>query len=494
MSYTNYHIKRNRQHAIILVDDKTTLPALFTAIYTVNSLSGKKFSTQRNSLISIRFFYKYWLAKHSETLDRFFYRNNYNINFITSEIDGFFDYLLSQQHRTDNDKVFPVSFMDAAISHVNKGTYSQHFRAVARFLHYLNERYMCLDYQNLSPAEADTIYESNKTRLQNKVRDFSRLEIAKNEPGARYKSINLQQLEKLNKMLLPSVPTFVDEETGEGFKAQDNPVNPFKSIFLQYRNYLIHKLIYNYSLRAGEIQLLTLNSFGESQPDSQGNTSYLMSICNLPDYINDPRNKPITLKTSSSTRVITLDSEDYNYMAIFVESYRNPLFEKKEVEDHGFLFTTARGKFKPISYDTIRLVYKTIDSKFIRLHPYYRVNNPLLNMVKLTPHVGRHTWAYSALEFIYNDLLNEELRLSKNYGINGRMKGLLDAAAEQLRALGGWSIGSRMPYKYAQRFLEKVANDSNLKRIRVPELSCESQSGTVQSNHFVDNGDFDEFI
>ncbi|MNC58627.1 hypothetical protein D3C75_1083670 [compost metagenome] len=87
-------------------------------------------------------------------------------------------------------------------------------------------------------------------------------------------------------------------------------------------------------------------------------------------------------------------------------------------------------------------------------------------MVELTPHVGRHTWAYLTLEYIYNNLLEEELRLSRDYGLEGRIKGLLDAAAEQLRLLGGWEIGSRMPYKYARRFVEKLANENNLKRIQ----------------------------
>ncbi len=70
------------------------------------------------------------------------------------------------------------------------------------------------------------------------------------------------------------------------------------------------------------------------------------------------------------------------------------------------------------------------------------------------------------LEYIYNDLLKEELNLSKDYGITTRMKGLLDAAADQLRVLGGWSEISAMPMRYGKRFIEIVANRSNSNRIK----------------------------
>lgn len=36
MTYTNYHIRRDRQHVTVLVDDVTTLPVLFGTIYLLN--------------------------------------------------------------------------------------------------------------------------------------------------------------------------------------------------------------------------------------------------------------------------------------------------------------------------------------------------------------------------------------------------------------------------------------------------------------------------
>jgi hypothetical protein len=46
------------------------------------------------------------------------------------------------------------------------------------------------------------------------------------------------------------------------------------------------------------------------------------------------------------------------------------------------------------------------------------------------------------------------------------MNGLLDAAAEQLRLLGGWSEHSKMPWRYARRFVARMANENNLGRTK----------------------------
>ncbi|MBL4245361.1 hypothetical protein H8F18_23425 [Vibrio fluvialis] len=124
-----------------------------------------------------------------------------------------------------------------------------------------------------------------------------------------------------------------------------------------------------------------------------------------------------------------------------------------------------------------------------------------------TPHVGRHTWAYTTLEFIYNELFIEELGLKRDYGVRARMKGLLEVAADKLRLLGGWTLTSRMPMKYANRFIEKVANESNTrrtdmvtKRSQTPLTSTKdalpsSSKESAIDNDYDDNGfgDFDEF-
>ncbi|MBF4427802.1 site-specific integrase, partial [Vibrio anguillarum] len=125
------------------------------------------------------------------------------------------------------------------------------------------------------------------------------------------------------------------------------------------------------------------------------------------------------------------------------------------------------------------------------------------SMPQITAHVGRHTWAYITLEFIYNELFIEELELKRDYGVRARMKGLLDVAADKLRVLGGWTLTSKMPMRYANRFIEKVANESNTrrtdmvtKRSQMPSTSTKealrssSKESAIDNNY--DNG-FEEF-
>ncbi len=190
-------------------------------------------------------------------------------------------------------------------------------------------------------------------------------------------------------------------------------------------------------------------------------------------------------------------------ISIYIESFRDPLFIEKGIDDHGILFIKGIGKLTPLTYDAIRTFYKKkVDPTFIKLHPYYRtVKNKYIDyMVTLTPHVGRHTWAYITLEYIYNELLKESVMMAKDFGIRARMNGELDAAVEQLRALGGWSVTSNMPLMYAKRFIELVANQANLGRtIRsdqymvVPEAKAINEVTEYTYNVLEDDG-YDEFL
>ncbi|MGY1494979.1 hypothetical protein [Aeromonas dhakensis] len=490
MTYTNYHIRRDRQHVTVLVDDVTTLPVLFGTIYLLNQLFKSRFSTQRNDLISLRFFYSFWLKTHGETFDHFFYRSSFDIASCIPELDNLFHYLLSKQHLTKENEPPTDSTVSNTVSQVNKSTCCTHIKNVARFLNYLNQRYMCVKYQSMSLAEANTNYSSNDLRLKSKVKEFNRLGPAKHTPATRYKSITYQQHLELNDMLLPSSPAVVDPDTGEMFEKVINPINPFQTECLQYRNFIIHRLMFQYGLRVGEVLLLTVDSFGVSQPDSHGNVEYLLMVQNIPDGIDDPRRKPLTLKTPSSCRTIKLEVNDFHYLEIYKEQYRNPYSKNL---NHDFMFTASRGTCQPLGYAAIRKVYRCIDTAYIKTHPSFRNNNPFTDMVELTPHVGRHTWAYFTLEYIYKELLDEQLQLSRDFGLDGRIKGLLDAAAEQLRLLGGWEIGSRMPYKYARRFVEKLANDSNIRRIQQEKDIAGINVVAPFPIPLLDNGDFDEF-
>ncbi len=512
MTYSTLEVSSNKQQAQFLVDDETTLPSLFVTVYSLKKLNRKKLSTQRNIHRSLKFFYIYYFKKYKRTFDNDFYEAEYNISPFIKELDSFFHYLLGQQHLNDEENILGLGFMQLAISNANKITYGGHIRHIGGFFRYLNFRYMNVSYQDMSPMEAHEVFKINNSSLDYTIKSFNKIEVSRNEPSHRYKSITEKQSEKqsieLTNMLLPSTPAFTDVDTGERFEAVINPVNPFKGGFQQYRNYLIHRFMYNYGLRVGEVQLLMTDSIAETLPDSRGKTQFVLVVQNLPDEVDDPRKYKPSVKTEHSYRRIELTEDDFIMVEIFINRYRIPLFEKKGIEDHGILFIKGSGKLTPFSYDGIRTIYKNkIDPTFIRLHPYYRTEakKKIDYMVKLTPHVGRHTWAYITLEYIYNEILKENLMMASDYGIRARMNGELDAAVEKLRSLGGWSVTSKVPLMYAKRFVEMVSNESNKNRTKradwqaavpvkpTPKTGTESTYNPLEDDGYDEDIPFDLF-
>jgi site-specific recombinase XerD len=487
MTYTNNHIRANKQHAYVLIDNETTLPALFPALYQVEVLAHKKLATQKHELAALRFFYDFWFQKHGVTFDYYFYQTKYNIAECVGQLNGFYEYL-----RSNGESANVISLNERSSSNtLAKPTLAAHIFAVNRFLRFLNTRYMNQIYQSGSGKEVEMMYSNNLKRLHETTKNYNRLQKSHREPTSRYKSITKEQHALLDEMLIPSLAEFSDLTTGQIYSAQTNYKNPFQTSFQQFRNYLIHRLMYNYGLRVGELLLLTIDSFGESQQNSQGDVNYLLMVQNLPDEMHDPRSLPTTLKNEQSTRIIDLHIDDYNYFVIFLKQYRYPLFKNENsASDHRILFTTERGNYAPLTYSAIRKIYRKIDSHFAYLHPNFRSGSTFNNLVQLTPHVGRHSWAYITLEYIYEQLLHDEIRLGKNYGISSRLVGLLDAAADKLRALGGWSVTSSMPYKYARRYVEQLANQANINRINNAKLP--STLNPLQAND--PEGDFDAFI
>lgn len=493
MPYSLKHLRQGSQHSLVLVDNTTTLPVLFCSIYSTRKLSLLRFRTQKKELLSLKYFYVFWLKKTGKTFDYSLYESHYDIALFIPELNTFFHYLLSKQHLDAQKNLELISFI-GQVTHQARNNYTGHIRAVAKFLFYLNQRYMNSRYQKLVVYDLNKIRDWNTQILKSTIREFSKIPAQSTLKNGQYKSITKEQMIQLNNMLLPSSPAFFDDKSGKYFNAVDNLFNPFNSLFLQYRTFLIHRLMFNYGLRVGEILLLTTDSLGTSQPDSHGKTHYLLSVQNLPDGFDDSRSQPITLKNEYSSRIIELDKDDYHYLIIFVTSLRLPLFSSISPKDyppidHGFLFITNRGQCQPLTYDSIRKIYQKIDNKFISLYPNYRKGPSYLQMIGLTPHVGRHTWAFTTLEFIYHKLMNEELFLKKEYGISSRMKSLLDAAAEQLRILGGWSVTSKMPYKYARRFVSRIANESNLKRTKI-----DNHHKKILEPYNNNEGDYDPFI
>ncbi|BDM64334.1 hypothetical protein NFHSH190041_17860 [Shewanella sp. NFH-SH190041] len=300
MSYSIAHTKRNGQHLKLVIDDVTTLPSMFLTIYTISKLTKRSLGTQTNSLKALRFFYEFYERKHGYTFDGAFIDAKYNIEPFLQEVNQFFDYLLSKQHISDSSAYISISLLSPSIK--VKQAYVAYVHVVTRFFKFLNDRYTTTDYQDYAPVDAAVMQRRIDHKIRQITKEYSALEVDSNSSTTRYRSLTDQQVLLLDNMLLPSTEEFVDLDTGKLHSAVVNPLNPFKTQFEQFRNYVIHRLMFQYGLRIGECLLLSLESFGPTLPDPKGERCYLLLVQNLPDGINDPRTTPPSIKTKNSQR------------------------------------------------------------------------------------------------------------------------------------------------------------------------------------------------
>jgi hypothetical protein len=227
MTYTNNHIRANKQHAYVLIDNETTLPALFPALYQVEVLAHKKLATQKHELAALRFFYDFWFQKHGVTFDYYFYQTKYNIAECVGQLNGFYEYL-----RSNGESANVISLNERSSSNtLAKPTLAAHIFAVNRFLRFLNTRYMNQIYQSGSGKEVEMMYSNNLKRLHETTKNYNRLQKSHREPTSRYKSITKEQHALLDEMLIPSLAEFSDLTTGQIYSAQTNYKNPFQISF-----------------------------------------------------------------------------------------------------------------------------------------------------------------------------------------------------------------------------------------------------------------------
>ncbi len=147
---------------------------------------------------------------------------------------------------------------------------------------------------------------------------------------------------------------------------------------------------------------------------------------------------------------------------------------RKSSLTHNFIFASSQNPDKPLSYNAVHLIFSEIDKVFSHYYPECKSIEHFDTIIKFTPHVTRHTWAYLTLKKIYH-LQNKKINNSDIAFVkNSFSMGVMDEAKEALRLLGGWSIKSKMPDLYAKRFMSEQANAVNIKRLlqQDSELDC----------------------
>lgn len=322
---------------------------------------------------------------------------------------------------------------------VNYMTITQRLRSLFKYFVYLLDEYWNVRYQDITIKELTNRRKRIDLFLLSKKRIFGRFSkrslTVKSEINYNFKSLTNEMMVRLYKIIRPDQTASINTE------------NPFSTKSHQLRNFLIVHLMMNYGLRVGELMLLTKRSIKKSL----NSDSYSLIITNTDDEHDSRLRKP-SIKNEQSYRVIKLDSMDYKFLMLYIEKIRY-------CNSSDILFTSLKPPYSPLSYSSINAIFKMIELAFRTLHPIYFDDTNIDSIQKLTPHVCRHTWAYTTLAFAIKKYRNERIQSLK---INNE---IMQKALEDLRVLGGWSANSTMPGYYAKRFIVDNANLINLQRI-----------------------------
>ncbi|MGP2674918.1 site-specific integrase [Escherichia coli] len=431
-------VSSNGRRRWILMDVTICLPALYPLRYVVDHLEYRSPSTQSASLQAIKFFYDFWFMKHRTTFCYSFYFSGHDPAIAIHEMADFFQYL-------ENGRIVNSTPRSLPFKHSSGVTNAARVRAVIRFIGYLIATYISPYYRNETPKELSRHASRLNTRLLICKEEFKTLERSNHRyyrviPG--FRSMTGDMVENVYRIVVPNS------------KHKNNFLNPFPSGFIQFRNYLILRLMLNYGLRVAELLLLECTSVKAS---IKGDKFSL--IISMPSNITDPRLHAPSLKNDYSHRVLELDKRDYEFLMIYMGKIR------KSSLTHNFIFASSQNPDKPLSYNAVHLIFSEIDKVFSHYYPECKSIEHCDALIKFTPHVTRHTWAYLTLKKIYH-LQNKKINNSDIAFVkNSFSMGVMDEAKEALRLLGGWSIKSKMPDLYAKRFMSEQANAANIKRL-----------------------------
>lgn len=426
---TKKHLNENR--IALLFEIENTQPCLYPLLYSLSVLRFQSYATQQSDGLALKLWYEFWHKKYSIQFCQSFLSANYDPEIFLKEIDNFIIFL-------ENNKHLDLSLIRLRTNkNINYQTIAQRIRSILKFFIYLLDEYWTIRYQDITSKELNNHRKRIDAYIENKKKSLSKFSkynrTVKSEINYIFKSLTNDMLMTLYQIISPSSVNKI------------NCNNPFSSTEAQFRNFLIVHLLINYGLRVGELMLLTTKSIKKSIQ----NDSYNLIITTTEDEYDTRIRKP-KIKNEQSFRVIKLEKNDYNFLQIYINRIR------KDVSTE-ILFISLKPPYSSLSYAAIYKVFEEINNKFKELKPEYFQENTYESLENLTPHVCRHTWAYTTLAYAFKKYQQKKV-FDKHIDA-------MEKAQDDLRVLGGWSLSSTMPNHYAKRFIVERANLMNLSRI-----------------------------
>jgi len=374
-------VKIEGHRAAIIFRNEPFQPVLIPFIYFVLHLKGQSYKTLEGKLTGIKFLYTYFKENVNIDLDeQLIDKKKYSI--ILTELNSFIYWL------TSHDQILGIRSREIYI------------RAICEFLIWANKRYR------------------GNTEINKSITDLSNTFIRSlpNSPPNSDSSLSKSQVGLVLKYSNPIITE-----------------NPFRTIAVKERNFIIINLLLSTGIRLGELLKLKSSDIHEL------NTRFYLEVINRENESEDTRVDEPGLKNNQSQRIIDITEDLYNAIIEYITFHRRPIRNGKRIKlKHGYLFTSERGL--PLSKGSVSDMLKKLKASIIK------DKNDFIS--DLTPHSFRHTFAE---QFIEN--------LIEIQGID------MERAKDHLRAIGGWSINSTMPSYYAKKYIAKSANAANIDRI-----------------------------
>lgn len=406
---TRYSRLPNGNEIVVLYDQNTEKPLLFPLLYSSFHIYKLAFSTQKSYIRGVKLFYLFWQEKFDTNFDSYLHESRFNLDFVCSHLTGFSIWLSAIT--TENS--------------INVKMASVHLYLQWIVDRYFTTRYLEYDLKDISILSSRTLH-----KLEVQVKSISR------GYGRNGKVNAFSEFNSLHYQAEIAVRTIIRPST---LKTQ-NTQNPWRGVHNQVRNYLMVILMLDYGLRIGEV--LNLTTFSVI-PNIDRSAHYIL----LTKAEHHPNKNEPNHKNKYSRRRVKISNDFADMLYGYIANLRPP-----PSPAHDILFVASGSHARALSVSAPRDIVNGIYRQISSIFPEIVSSGSVDCLVKITPHVFRHTWAVNALLYL--------IEIEK-YD--------MDKALEILTQMGGWSINSRVPIRYASRCISNIANAKNIERIALDE-------------------------
>lgn len=282
-------------------------------------------------------------------------------------------------------------------------TYNEYLASVKHFLLWAVERYA-------NQLGAESALRHQITEIKNKVHwRFEALTLG-GKTEVDVKGLDSSEVERIKSLIF--------------FNAPDNP---FRSS-AKLRNWIIVNILLETGMRRGE--LLKLKTTDIHDIDGK----FYCVIRRVPDDPTDNRAVQPAQKTLS--RTVSISASLFSEIEQYILTVRRPTRNKRRIVlKHQFLLTSERGT--PLSLSAMNYLFDVVHARL-----FQKSDTPF------HPHILRNTFCNNYLEW--------------RVDANGAA---LDSALDELRQICGWNLTSKMPLRYAAKWISAQANEHNRRRI-----------------------------